>query len=88
MNEGHPKHNTEEDHDDALSDIGMDSPHPDIRGLAMLAKVEFWQLFLTMALLSGLGLMTIKYVIPAFLKKKKKTLDLIANVSTAILATA
>lgn len=38
----------------------MDSPHPDIRGLAMLARVEFWQLFLTMALLSGLGLMTIK----------------------------
>lgn len=52
----------DEDHnDDALSDVGMDSPHhPDIRGLAMLAKVEFWQLFLTMALLSGLGLMTIK----------------------------
>lgn len=63
-NEGHPKHNTDEDHDDALSDIGMDSPHLDIRGLAMLAKVEFWQLFLTMALLSGLGLMTIKYVNP------------------------
>lgn len=64
-NEGHPKHNTDED-DDALSDIDMDSPHPDIRGLAMLAKIEFWQLFLTMALLSGLGLMTIKYVAPAF----------------------
>ncbi|OJJ81507.1 putative MFS transporter [Aspergillus glaucus CBS 516.65] len=61
-NEDHPKHNTDEDHDDALSDIGMDSPHPDIRGLAMLAKVEFWQLFLTMALLSGLGLMTINNI--------------------------
>lgn len=60
-NEGHPKHSTDED-DDALSDIGMDSPHPDIRGLAMLAKVEFWQLFLTMALLSGLGLMTINNI--------------------------
>jgi hypothetical protein len=28
----------------------------------MLAKVEFWQLFLTMALLSGLGLMTINNI--------------------------
>lgn len=49
--------------DDALSDVGdvgHDSHAPDIRGLAMLPKVEFWQLFLTMALLSGIGLMTIK----------------------------
>lgn len=59
VNGGHQNHNAEEDYDD-LSDIGMDSPHPDIRGMAMLARVEFWQLFLTMALLSGLGLMTIK----------------------------
>lgn len=51
------------DDDDVFSDIGLDSPHPDIRGLAMLPKVEFWQLFLTMALLSGIGLMTIKYVL-------------------------
>lgn len=59
VNGGHHNHNAEEDLDD-LSDTGMDSPHPDIRGLAMLGRVEFWQLFLTMALLSGLGLMTIK----------------------------
>ncbi|KAJ5225963.1 hypothetical protein N7468_007188 [Penicillium chermesinum] len=36
--------------------------HPDIRGLAMLRHVEFWQLFLTMALLSGIGLMTINNI--------------------------
>ncbi|KAE8358700.1 MFS transporter [Aspergillus caelatus] len=48
--------------DDALSDVGVGSPHPDIRGLAMLPKVEFWQLFLTMALLSGIGLMTINNI--------------------------
>lgn len=60
VHEGHPNRNTDEDHDDALSDVTIDLPHPDIRGLAMLAKVEFWQLFLAMALLSGLGLMTIK----------------------------
>ncbi|GFF48820.1 hypothetical protein IFM47457_01454 [Aspergillus lentulus] len=34
----------------------------DVRGLAMLPKVEFWQLFLTMALLSGIGLMTINNI--------------------------
>ncbi|KAE8148370.1 major facilitator superfamily domain-containing protein [Aspergillus avenaceus] len=48
--------------DDALSDVGAGSPHPDIRGLAMLPRVEFWQLFLTMALLSGIGLMTINNI--------------------------
>jgi hypothetical protein len=36
------------------------SHYPDIRGLALLSKPEFWQLFLIMALLSGIGLMTIK----------------------------
>lgn len=55
----HGSFENEED-DDALSDVGQDSHNPDIRGLAMLPKVEFWQLFLTMALLSGIGLMTIK----------------------------
>ncbi|OGM40681.1 MFS transporter [Aspergillus bombycis] len=51
----------QEEEDDALVD-GVGSPHPDIRGLAMLPKVEFWQLFLTMALLSGIGLMTINNI--------------------------
>ncbi|BAE59788.1 unnamed protein product [Aspergillus oryzae RIB40] len=62
-----PRQSREDDHeeeDDALLDVGVGSPHPDIRGLAMLPKVEFWQLFLTMALLSGIGLMTIKYTNP------------------------
>lgn len=48
--------------DEDLPHVTLDSPHPDVRGLAMLPKVEFWQLFLTMALLSGIGLMTIKLV--------------------------
>ncbi|KAE8372676.1 MFS transporter [Aspergillus bertholletiae] len=48
--------------DDALFDVGVGSPHPDIRGLAMLPKIEFWQLFLMMALLSGIGLMTINNI--------------------------
>ena len=46
--------------DDFLDDVTMEAHHPDVRGLAMLRFVEFWQLFLTMALLSGIGLMTIK----------------------------
>lgn len=50
--------------DDFLDEVDLESPHPDIRGVAMLRTVEFWQLWLTMALLSGIGLMTIKYVLP------------------------
>jgi len=46
--------------DDFLGDVAVEAHHPDIRGLAMLKYVEFWQLFMTMALLSGIGLMTIK----------------------------
>lgn len=34
----------------------------DITGLALLYKLEFWQLWILMALLTGVGLMTIKYV--------------------------
>ena len=37
-----------------------DKPHVDIRGFALLPHVEFWQLFLMMGLLTGIGLMTIK----------------------------
>ncbi|KAH8427471.1 putative MFS transporter [Aspergillus melleus] len=59
--ESHHDHDADDD-DDALSDVVPDSPHPDIRGLAMLPRVEFWQLFLTMALLSGIGLMTINNI--------------------------
>lgn len=48
--------------DDYLDDIAQEAHHTDIRGLAMLRHVEFWQLFLTMALLSGIGLMTINNI--------------------------
>ncbi|KAF5867000.1 hypothetical protein ETB97_006845 [Aspergillus alliaceus] len=51
-----------DEEDDAQSNVSVGSPHPDIRGLAMLPRVEFWQLFLTMALLSGIGLMTINNI--------------------------
>lgn len=46
--------------DDFLEEVAVEAHHPDIRGIALIKHVEFWQLFLTMALLSGIGLMTIK----------------------------
>ncbi|KAL5364165.1 major facilitator superfamily domain-containing protein [Aspergillus floccosus] len=56
------EHDQDYHDDDDMSDIALESPHPDIRGFAMLPTVEFWQLFLTMALLSGIGLMTINNI--------------------------
>ncbi|KAJ5759585.1 hypothetical protein N7520_006741 [Penicillium odoratum] len=58
--DGRPSFDTLDD--DYLAAIAVDAHHPDIRGLAMLKHVEFWQLFLTMALLSGIGLMTINNI--------------------------
>lgn len=46
------------------AEMGNGSHYPDVRGLALLSKLEFWQLFLIMGLLSGIGLMTIKLVRP------------------------
>ena len=50
-----------DDNDDAAS---KKSTHSciDITGLALLSKPEFWQLWVLMGLLTGVGLMTIKYV--------------------------
>ena len=39
-----------------------DPHHMNIRGVALFSKVEFWQLWLMLGLLTGVGLMTIKYV--------------------------
>lgn len=36
------------------------SLYADVRGFALLQKVEFWQLFMLLGLLTGIGLMTIK----------------------------
>lgn len=59
----HPENELDEE-EVLTSGPEFDTPHPDVRGLALLPKVEFWQLFLIMGLLSGIGLMTIKYVPP------------------------
>lgn len=45
---------------EAKSAIIHDSHHLDIRGLALLSKIEFYQLWLLLGLLTGIGLMTIK----------------------------
>ena len=45
------------------SSVDMDRSHRvDIRGWALLKTLDFWQLFCIMAILAGIGLMTIKYV--------------------------
>jgi hypothetical protein len=54
----HPENRSYRNDADEVEQNG--SHHPDIRGLALLSKPEFWQLFSIMALLSGVGLMTIK----------------------------
>jgi hypothetical protein len=42
--------------------IDLDLSHrTDIRGLKLLRSLEFWQLFAIMAILSGVGIMTIKF---------------------------
>lgn len=50
-----------DDDDDAASKKSTKSCI-DITGLALLSKSEFWQLWVLMGLLTGVGLMTIKYV--------------------------
>jgi hypothetical protein len=50
-----------DDDDDAKSKKSTHSC-TDITGLALLNKSEFWQLWVLMGLLTGVGLMTIKYV--------------------------
>ena len=42
------------------ADANHDIRHVDIRGFALLPHAEFWQLFLMLGLLTGIGLMTIK----------------------------
>lgn len=46
--------------DDEHVEINHNSHHLDVRGLAMLPTIEFWQLFLLLGILTGIGLMTIK----------------------------
>ncbi|KAF3389123.1 putative membrane protein [Penicillium rolfsii] len=58
--DGRPSFDTLDD--DYLGEVAMEAHHPDIRGLTMLRHVDFWQLFLIMALLSGIGLMTINNI--------------------------
>lgn len=49
------------DDDDSASKKSTHSS-TDITGLALLYKYEFWQLWVLLGLLTGVGLMTIKYV--------------------------
>ncbi|MCJ1474448.1 hypothetical protein MMC13_003106 [Lambiella insularis] len=44
------------------TDPAAHKTHVDIRGMALLPKLEFWQLFFMMGLLTGIGLMTINNI--------------------------
>jgi hypothetical protein len=48
------------DDDDAASKKSAHSHSIDVTGLALLYKPDFWQLWVLMGLLTGVGLMTIK----------------------------
>ncbi|EXJ71000.1 uncharacterized protein A1O5_05993 [Cladophialophora psammophila CBS 110553] len=58
----------EQDAEDLESSKHMESdrihehPHLDIRGFALLPHAEFWQLFLMLGLMTGIGLMTINNI--------------------------
>lgn len=47
---------------DDNGEINHNSHHVDIRGLAMVPTIQFWQLFLLLGILTGVGLMTINNV--------------------------
>lgn len=50
-------------HEDSRSQVeDSRTHHLDVRGLALLSKTEFWHLFSLLGILTGIGLMTIKYV--------------------------
>ena len=51
-----------EENGERCDSTAHDPHHLDIRGLALLPKIEFWELFILLGLLTGIGLMTIKYV--------------------------
>jgi Major Facilitator Superfamily len=59
------------------SSVDMDRSHRiDIRGVQLLRKVEFWELFSIMGILTGIGLMTIKYVtLPLISSMTKRNLS-------------
>lgn len=48
------------DVDDAASKKSAHSHYIDVTGLALLYKPDFWQLWVLLGLLTGVGLMTIK----------------------------
>ena len=45
---------------DTADTTGLNSYRPDLSGFALLSNFEFWQLFILLGLLAGVGLMTIK----------------------------
>jgi hypothetical protein len=52
-----------EPEDDAQSNTTQRSQWLDVTGLDLFYRIEFWQLWILLGLLTGVGLMTIKYVL-------------------------
>ncbi|MCJ1386702.1 hypothetical protein MMC17_009828 [Xylographa soralifera] len=48
--------------DERCDSTAHDPHHLDIRGMALLPKIEFWELFILLGLLTGIGLMTINNI--------------------------
>ena len=58
-----PDNDDDDDDDAAAASVKTNrSRCIDVTGLALLYKVQFWQVWLLMGLLTGVGLMTIKWV--------------------------
>ena len=51
--------------DQLKDDDSPDIRQPDVRGLRLLRKIEFYELFFILGLFTGFGLMTIKQVCPS-----------------------
>jgi hypothetical protein len=54
------QHDGAEGDSKTVDSLAHDSHHLDIRGLAMLPRLDFWLLWTLLGLLTGVGLMTIK----------------------------
>ncbi|KAA6410012.1 MAG: hypothetical protein FRX48_06626 [Lasallia pustulata] len=59
-NDMNPLHRTKSG--DSRLSVTRLSQEPDIRGLALLSKLEFWDLFVMLGLMCGVGLMTINNI--------------------------
>lgn len=76
---------SDEDHEiapEARTAVVSDGLHADVRGWKLLRHVEFYQQFLLLGSLTGIGLMTIKYGVIPFGLAEKLILTCVATSAT------